>query len=306
MSKMKNLISLTLLILFTTTIASAKEIALTFDDAPVSSTVYFETHERTNELIKKLKALNVPPVIIFANPCKRDDANSIIEQLKAYTTAGHIIGNHTCSHPRFDKVSFDAYVEDILKADKILSSLYSVQKYFRYPFLNEGTDESVRNQMRDWLSRNNYRNGLVSIDNDDTIVTDRIIKAKEQGKKIDHKKVEKLFLKHILSAAEFYEKLAVKNLGYSPKHVLLLHEIDGTVLYIDSLVKELRKNGWKIISAKEAYEDPLYLKNPKNTYAGNGIIAQMVYEKSGQKPKIGYYKWDELEKDLDKLLGLAP
>ena len=107
-----------------------------------------------------------------------------------------------------------------------------------------------------------------------------------------------------MSAAEFYENLAVKNLGYSPKHVLLLHEIDGTVLYMDSLVKELRKNGWKIISAKDAYEDPLYIKEPKNTYAGNGIIAQLVYEKTGQKPKMDYYKWDELGKDLDKLLGL--
>ncbi len=284
----------------------AKEIALTFDDAPVGSTVFFETHQRTNELIKKLKALNVPPVIVFANPCNRDDTNLVIEQLKAYTTSGHIIGNHTCSHPRFDKVGFDVFSADALKADKILSPLYSGQKYFRYPFLNEGTNETGRDKMRDWLSRNNYRNGLVSVDNDDTIVTDRIIKAKEQGKKINHEKVKELFLKHILSAAEFYEKLAIENLGYSPKHVLLLHEIDGTVLYVDFLVKGLLKNGWKIISAKEAYEDPLYLKAPKNTYAGNGIIAQMVYEKTGQKPKIGYYKWDELEKDLDKLLDLVP
>lgn len=135
----------------------AKEIALTFDDAPVGSTVFFETHQRTNELIKKLKALNVPPVIIFANPCKRDDANLVIEQLKAYTAGGHIIGNHTCSHPRFDKVGFEVFSADALKADKILSPLYSGQKYFRYPFLNEGTDETGRDKMRDWLSRNNYR-----------------------------------------------------------------------------------------------------------------------------------------------------
>ncbi|MBK7960638.1 MAG: polysaccharide deacetylase family protein [Bdellovibrionales bacterium] len=305
MNELKKLVFISVMAAFLCS-AYAKEIALTFDDAPVSSTVYFETHKRTSKLIRKLKALSVPPVIIFANPCKRDDSNSIIVQLRAYTIAGHIIGNHTCSHPRLDKVGFDSFLEDALKADEILTPLYSGQKYFRYPFLNEGTDESARNQMRDWLGRNNYRNGLVSVDNDDTIVTDKIIKAKEQGKKVDHKKVEKLFLKHILSAAEFYDKLAVKNLGYSPKHVLLLHEMDGTVLYVDSLVKELRKNGWKIISAKEAYEDPLYLKTPKNTYAGNGIIAQLDYEKTGHKPKIGYYKWDELEKDLNKLLGLAP
>ncbi len=42
--------------LLLSSLVQAKEIALTFDDAPVGSTVYFETHERTNELIKKLKA----------------------------------------------------------------------------------------------------------------------------------------------------------------------------------------------------------------------------------------------------------
>ena len=291
--------------IFLSTIGQAKEIALTFDDAPVGSTVYFESHERTNELIKKLKDLRVPQVIIFANPCKRKDTKSIIGQLKAYIDAGHIIGNHTCSHPRFDKVGFKAFSADTMKADKMLSPLFSGQKFFRYPFLNEGTDEKARDQMRDWLTQNNYRNGLVSIDNDDPVVTKKIIKAKELGKTVDHKKVAKLFQKHILTAAEFYEKLAIKNLGYSPKHVLLLHEIDGTVLYIDALVKELRTNGWKIISAKEAYEDPLYLKAPKNTYAGNGILSQIEYEKTGKKPK-DYYTWDKLGKDLDKVLDLAP
>ncbi len=60
----------------------AKEIALTFDDAPVVSSKHFESSARTDEMIKKLKILNVPEVMIFANPCK-DLTNSIV-QLKKY------------------------------------------------------------------------------------------------------------------------------------------------------------------------------------------------------------------------------
>lgn len=86
-----------LLILFCTPLF-AKEIALSFDDAPVNSTHHFESAKRTDELIKKLKSLNVPGVMIFANPCK-DEVNGI-SQLKKYVDAGHIIANHTCTHPR--------------------------------------------------------------------------------------------------------------------------------------------------------------------------------------------------------------
>lgn len=134
---------------------------------------------------------------------------------------------------------------------------------------------------------------MVSVDNDDYIVSWAINRAK---------KIEKIFLNHLLGAVNFYDELAVRHLGYSPKHVILLHEADATVMFIDSLVKELRDRGWKIISAKEAFEDKLYLERPKNTYVNNGIIAQVVMEKTGKK--ITYNHFDELKAELNKALDL--
>jgi peptidoglycan/xylan/chitin deacetylase (PgdA/CDA1 family) len=278
----------------------AKEIALTFDDAPVSSSKHFESSLRTDELIRKLKLLKVPEVMIFANPCKDEKASGA--QLKKYVDAGHLMGNHTCSHPRLDDVGFSEYSKDAEKADQLLSPLFNGQKFFRFPFLNESKDEKLRDQMRGWLKANGYRNGMVSVDNDDYIVSWAINKAKKTGKKIDYKKVEKIFLDHLLGAVEFYDDLAVKNLGYSPKHVILLHEVDATVMFVDVLVTELRQRGWKIISAKEAFGDKLYLEQPKNTYSNNGIIAQIALEKTGEK--IAYNHFDELKAELVKVLGL--
>ncbi len=73
-------------------------------------------------------------------------------------------------------------------------------------------------------------------------------------------------------------------------------------MFIDSLVKELRNQGWKIISVEEAYKDKMYLEQPKNTYANNGIIAQVGMEKTGEK--VGYNHFDELKAELIKILGL--
>lgn len=278
----------------------AKEIALSFDDAPVGKSKHYTSSDRTEELIRKLKILMVPEVMIFANPCK--DKKNGISQLKKYVDAGHLIGNHTCTHPRLDDVGYESYSKDAEMADQLLSSLYKGQKYFRFPYLNEGKDEKQRDQMRAWLKVNNYRNGMVSVDTDDYIISWAINKAKDEGKKIDYKKIERIFLKHLLGAVEYYDQLAVTNIGYSPKHVILLHEVDATVMFIDSFVKELRKKGWKIISANEAFEDKLYKETPKNTYANNGIIPQITLEKTGEK--MAYNNFDELKSELVKALKL--
>ncbi len=282
--------------------AKAKEIALTFDDAPKESSLHFETFERTETLIRKLKALGVPQVMIFANACKRKDPVSIMRQLENYKKNGHLIANHTCSHPRLDTVGFVAYSKDAKQGDTILSSLISGQKFFRYPFLNEGTKEKLRDDMRQWLAKNHYRNGMVSIDNDDYFFSFKINQAKRLGKKIDFSKVKELFLDHMLGAADFYDALAQKTIGRSPKHVMLLHEMDATVMFIDSLVKELRKRGWTIISPEEAFKDPIYFETPRNTYAGNGIVAQLAFEKTGER--IGFNKSDELKAELNRILGI--
>ncbi len=288
--------------IFMNLIADAKEIAFTFDDAPMPSSRHFESLSRTEELIKKLKALGVPSAFIFANACKRKDQKSVLQQLRKYKDAGHSIGNHTCSHPRLDEVGYSQFSQDAEHGDRLLSSLFSNQKFFRFPYLNEGKDEKLRDQMRIWLKDNHYRNAVVSVDDDDYIFSFEINAAKNRSKKIDYKKVQALFLRHMIGAVDFYDNLAVKTLGYSPKHVLLLHEMDATVMFLDSLVKELHQRGWKIISAEEAYQDKIYFEQPQNTYANHGIIAQLAMQKNGERN--AYDHFDEIKSELKKILGL--
>lgn len=127
-------------------------------------------------------------------------------------------------------------------------------------------------------------------------------KAKELGKKIDLKKIEGMFVRHVAGAADFYDALAVRTLGRSPKHVLLLHERDMTLMFLDALLKKPEKRGWSFISAVDAYQDKMYIDQPKNTYSGNGIVAQLAMEKTGERAKYGDIK--ALKAELDAVLGL--
>src|SRR5262249_25468225 len=116
------------------------------------------------------------------------------------------------------------YARDAARGDELLKPLFHGQKFFRFPYLNEGTDPKLRDQMREWLKKHQYRNGMVSVDDEDFIVSDQLHNAKTNDVPIDFKKVGKIFAAHILEGAEHYDRLAQSTLGRSPKHVLLLHE----------------------------------------------------------------------------------
>lgn len=276
-----------------------KEIAFTFDDAPAEDTVNFKSIDRTKFLVKKLKTLKMPKVMVFVNPCK--DPQNAITQMSLYTKAGHLIGNHSCSHPRLDDVGYEEYIRDVEKGDKELISLFKGQKFFRFPYLNEGyKKDSARDVLREWLKNNNYRNGMVSADNDDYIFSFKMAQAQARGKKIDHKKLETMFVNHVVGGADFYNEAAIKHLGRSPKHVLLLHERDATVMYLEALVREFKKRGWSIVAVDEAYNDPIYFEFPVNKYSGNGIIPQMIKEKNGEV--VSYEDFERLKKEIDEVL----
>ena len=114
--------------------------------------------------------------------------------------------------------------------------------------------------------------------------------------------MKRIFLDHVINSLECNDQLAVDNLNRSPKHVLLLHEADATVMFMSDLVVELRKKGWKIIDPLDAYKDPIYFELPKNTYTGAGIVAQVVFEKTGKKKSC--YDYGAMVKHLNEVLGL--
>lgn len=286
--------------------ASAKKIALSFDDAPVPDSYFFDSLTRTKTMIQELKALGVPEVGIFANACIAKDRNLALKQIKLYADAGHAIGNHTCTHPRLDDVGFDFFVKDSLINENYLRPFMRGQKYFRFPYLAEGTDPVLYEKMKAWLKSHNYLNAAVSIDTGDTTISTYMNTAKGRNQKFDMAAAEKFYVDHVANAADFYESQSQKYLGYSPKHVVLLHEIDTSVLFLPALVKELRQRGWEFIPVSEAYKDPLYHSDLKNTFFSFGRISQTIYEKTRDDKPLYYHHWQPFLEEVKKLFGFPP
>ncbi len=282
-------IIITLLLLSTG--VSAQEIALTFDDAPRGDGKLYTGLKRSEILLKKLEQYNVPQVGFFCVPGNKDAVG--ILRLKMYGQAGHIIANHSYTHPQIAEVGVDEYILDIKKADTALNKMPGFRPWFRFPYLNEGRSEEIRDKIRDSLKEMGYMNGYVTVDNYDWYLEYMYQQALKQNKKINYDLLKDLYIEHIWESIQFYHNIALKTLKRSPKHVLLLHENDLAALFLDDLISFLRGEGWVIISPEEAYTDPIAEHIPDVLMNGQGRVAAIAREQGMESRDLVQKSEDE-------------
>jgi len=254
----------------------AGEIALTFDDAPMGGSAIMSGEERTKRIIDALKTQNVDDAIFFVTTknIRKNDEN----RLKSYVDAGFHLGNHSHSHKSASKISLAEYIGDIQRAKQTIDQYDNSLPYHRFPYLHYGKDRKSIDEIQSKLESMGYKNGYVTVDNYDWYLNSLLVKAKEEGKKLDLEALEKLYVDIIWDAIKFYDDLAVKTLDRSPKHVLLLHENDTSALFLPALIQHIRSNGWKIITPQEAYQDPISERLPDVVFHNQGRIAALAHE----------------------------
>jgi peptidoglycan/xylan/chitin deacetylase (PgdA/CDA1 family) len=280
---------------------STREIAFTFDDAPRNDGRKFSGAERTAALIASLEKGGIEGAIFFSNSERVDAAGH--QRLLAYQQAGHYIANHSHSHPFPHRVGLDAYVKDIHTADKILSAYDSFLSLYRFPFLDEGRDEKMRDGIRGALAEMNYRHGYVTVDNYDWYMEHLFQRALEQGRSVDYTKLGELYVTLLLESVEFYDRIAQQVLGRSPRHVLLLHENDLAALYVADLARALQARGWTIIPGPQAYEDPIAEVVTDTLFNGQGRVAAIAETQGVARRDLVHEAEDEawLEARFDAL-----
>ena len=260
------------------------EIAISFDDAPMPGTAIFDGVKRTEEIIKKLKAVKAPAVGIFALGIHAKERFGI-ERLEMYAQAGHMLANHSYSHYKLGNVKTAAFIEDIQKAHALLSNLPNFRSFFRFPYLYEGKDPTQRQEVLQTLTDMGYREGYVTVNTFDFHINYLTVKAVKEGKKINYEKLKEIYIRILWESIDFYAKLAHKVFGRSIKHVLLLHENDLAALFIGDLISFIRNKGWKIISIENAYKDPIATIPFSNICGYTTRISAMIkkQKKQGQQ-----------------------
>lgn len=242
-----------------------RTIALTFDDVPRDRGAFFSTTERTERLIATLRAEGVEQAAFFsvpgfiAEPGKGNGAAHI----EAYAAAGHVIANHTWDHRRLSDISADKFVESIAQAESWLKGKTGYRPWFRFPYLDQAYFQPAKcRKVSAYLRKVGLADAWVTVDGLDWAIEARTLMAVQRHERIDLSALRASYVSTMVHAAEFYDRLAVSLIGRSPAHVILLHEADVTTLFLRDLVHALRSRGWAIVTADEAYADPLYQALP--------------------------------------------
>lgn len=272
-----------------TSLAYAKDspqIAITLDDFNLFDAPILSAERRNRAMLEAFRARNLKAAMFVTG--KHVDSETKRDHLKAWNDAGHIIANHTYSHFHYPKTSFETFSCDLLRGEAVIGDFRNFQKLFRFPYLKEGDTTQKRDQMRQFLKTNGYRNGYVTIDASDWYVDTRLRERLKKEPNADLAPYKAFYLEHLWERAKYYDELSQKVLGRSVKHSLLLHHNLINGLFLADVLRMFTDKGWKLIDVSEAFTDQVYSAEPNIAPAGESLVWALAKESMKFERELRY------------------
>lgn len=256
--------------------ASDKRIAFSFDDAPRGKGAFLEPDERPKLLIEALEHAGIEQAVFFINPGRITAYDNDAADIAAYAKAGHLLANHTAHHLKLSAVSAEKFLADIDAAEAWLTDKPNYRPWFRFPFLDEGQkNKAKRDAVRAGLKKRGLMNAYVTVDASDWFMEEQALAAAKSGTTMDWNALRDLYVESYVQSADFSDDLARRTLGRAPVQMILLHETDLAAMFVDDLAAALKADGWTIVTADEAYRDPIAYMEPDVDFA-DGTRTQML------------------------------
>lgn len=245
-----------------------RTVALTFDDLPyvnpAGEAFLPSAKQVTSELMRVLKTHRAP-AIGFVNEGKLHAAGELAARtalLQQWIDAGLTLGNHTYSHPDFNRLSIEQFQEEITKGEVITRHLMQkkrpYQLYFRHPMTHTGDTKEKKEAIEKFLAARGYKVTPHTIENSDFIYNVGYVKAKLKKDEALTKKLREAYLDFNFAATDFAEKVSPQIFGREIPQVLLLHANDLNADCLDEMLRRYEARGYRFITLDEAMADPAY------------------------------------------------
>lgn len=281
------------------------KISFTFDDGATNDIGDFKLEMWNQLLLDNLKKHNLRAILFSSGRNKETKKGKYV--LSSWNNAGHLIANHTYSHPNFNSeiVSLTNFKSELVRNDTIINKYSNYIRYFRFPYLKEGNTVEKVNGFRQFLKQHDYKNGHVTIDASDWYIDSRLVNRLKENPKADISGFRDYYKNHLFNRASFYDSLAFQLTNRRINHVILLHHNLSAALFLDDLIKHFEANGWEVMNADDAYRDSIYKEIPNTIPAGESLIWALA-KKSGKFEKVLRYPAEDgdYEKSLMDRLGL--
>lgn len=270
-------------------------IAITIDDLPGVNLDDYQ--EVTDNLLTTLKKYQVPAIgFVNENKLYRYYKNKFdstrLNLLDDWLAAGMELGNHTYSHPDYNRLTFEEFTANIIKGEfhtKRLHEKYGqTMRYFRHPFLHTGNTTEKKTQLEQFLKDRNYEIAPVTIDNSEWIFAKAYHISMRSKDEEQMAKVGESYITYMEAKTAFYENNAKQLFGRPIKHTLLIHANALNGDYLDELLEMYQQRGYEFISLETALEDAAY--DSEDAYAGKGGITWLHRWAMTQKVDKSFYK----------------
>ena len=240
------------------------KIAITIDDLPVHAPYPpGVTPTQVNEqMIASIKAGGIP-VIGFVNGIRTVQHPETLQVLPKWRGAGLLLGNHTWSHPHLSQLTIPQFEAEVMKGDPMLARLggSSDWRWFRYPFLDEGKDESQRTAARQVLRKHGYRVADVTTSFSDWAFTPAWARCKAAGDKAAIAELERMYLDAAKESIDVARGTAHALYGRDIPYVLLMHISAMSAHMMPQVIKMYRAAGFRFVTIQQAESDPVYRRD---------------------------------------------
>jgi hypothetical protein len=275
------------------------------DDPAVALSSYIQWKEANRRILDALETRKLKIALFVCG--MRVDQPEGKRLLGAWDDAGHLLCNHSYSHQNLNaqRTSYEMFAADFLRDEPILAPYRHRTRLFRYPGLKEGDTLEKRDGFRALLKQHGCRVGHVTIDASDWYVDDRMCRRLQENSHAALEPYRDYLIAHLLDRAAFYRELAVDVLGREIPHTLLVHYRTMNALFLPDVMTAFEKNGWQWIDAKHAFEDPVFLREPKTLPAGESLVWALAAESGRFQDRLRYPGEDDgYEKPRMDALGL--
>lgn len=244
-----------------------RALALTFDDLPFmqAGDAYFPTARRvTAELLRVLERHNAP-AIGFVNEGQLNTAgerDARVALLQQWIDAGMILGNHTYSHPDFNRQTIDQFKDQITRGEatirRLMASRKPSQLFFRHPMTHTGDTREKKEAIEQFLASRGYIVAPHTIENSDFIFNVVYRRAVGAGNRALATKVRDGYLEHTFAATAFAESISLQIFGREVTQTLLLHSNALNADCLDEMLSRYEARGYRFVTLEEAMADPAY------------------------------------------------
>ena len=260
-------------------------VAITVDDLPGARSLPpgMAAMEITRAVLEALKDNDVAHACGFATGSEIASDQALIAVLKMWLAQGYPLGNHTFSHMNLDDASARDYITDIGRMQTLLASLtpapsqFETIRFFRYPYLAEGSTLAKRNAIRHYLSATGYQIAEVTIDYYDWAWNNAYLRCLKRRDDKSLNRLKTQVVEHARLAALSSRRAAKLLFGRDIAQILLVHDTVFDSITLGAVLTDYRRQGVRLISLDEALNDPVYKIDPKYAFDdGLNFLAQVA------------------------------